>query len=154
MASFSINGGKTNITTDECFSIVKTRGRPKKKLNRLGLEIVEKLAGYMCTEEEIAAFLGVSVETLKNDTNKDTFSECIKRGKECGKASLRMAQFKLSQKNAAMAIFLGKQYLGQTEPNANEFETTNGSKANELRIVVEKKVIDLSKGEDNADNQL
>ena len=35
---------------------------------------------------------------------------------ECGKASLRRTQFKIAEKgNANMAIFLGKQYLGQTD---------------------------------------
>ena len=36
-----------------------------------------------------------------------------KRG--IGKISLRRAQFRLAEKNAAMAIFLGKNYLGQRD---------------------------------------
>jgi hypothetical protein len=34
---------------------------------------------------------------------------------EGGKASLRRRQWELAQKNTAMAIFLGKQYLGQRD---------------------------------------
>lgn len=43
------------------------------------------------------------------------FSEtfAIKRGK--GKISLRRSQFQLAEKNASMAIWLGKQYLGQKD---------------------------------------
>lgn len=36
-----------------------------------------------------------------------------KRGK--GKISLRRHQMRLAEKNATMAIWLGKQYLGQTD---------------------------------------
>ena len=41
-----------------------------------------------------------------------------KRGK--GKISLRRAQFRLAEHNAAMAIWLGKQYLGQREPESDK----------------------------------
>jgi len=45
-----------------------------------------------------------------------------KRG--AGLLSLRRAQFQLAQKNAAMAIFLGKNLLGQTD---KETITLNGT---------------------------
>ena len=110
-----INLDKSSILPEQCFDKIKTRGRPKLKLNDIGKEIVTKLAGFMCTEEEIASFLGVSVEQLKNDVNKDSFAECIKNGQRIGKVSLRQNQFNLSKTNASMAIFLGKQYLGQKD---------------------------------------
>lgn len=52
-----------------------------------------------------------------------SFSEiyAIKRGS--GKISLRRAQFELAKKNAAMAIFLGKQYLGQSDNPVQESKT-------------------------------
>ena len=47
-----------------------------------------------------------------------TFAEAYKKYSAKGKVSLRRAQFKLAEKNASMAIFLGKQYLGQRDfPN-------------------------------------
>lgn len=110
-----INLDKSSILPEQCFDKIKTRGRPKLKLNDIGKEIVTKLAGFMCTEEEIASFLGVSVEQLKNDVNKDSFTECVKNGQRIGKVSLRQNQFNLSKTNASMAIFLGKQYLGQRD---------------------------------------
>jgi hypothetical protein len=110
-----INLDKSSILPEQCFDKIKTRGRPKLKLNDIGKEIVTKLAGFMCTEEEIASFLGVSVEQLKNDVNKGSFAECIKNGQRIGKVSLRQNQFNLSKTNASMAIFLGKQYLGQRD---------------------------------------
>jgi hypothetical protein len=44
------------------------------------------------------------------------FSDYFKRKSGAGKASLRRTQFELAKKSAAMSIWLGKQYLGQKEP--------------------------------------
>ena len=43
------------------------------------------------------------------------FSEVFKEKRGVGKISLRRAQFRLAEKNANMAIWLGKQYLGQSD---------------------------------------
>lgn len=147
MAEFSLDGGKTRILTEQCFSKIKTKGRPRKKLNELGLRIVEQLAGFMCTEEEIAGFLGVTVETLHNESNEKSFLECIKNGQKKGKASLRANQFRLSKTNSAMAIWLGKQYLGQTEQNGAENGENGAGKA-----VVEFVFKDCSLSEEGKDS--
>lgn len=130
--------GKKGITTDMCFDRVSTRGRPMKRLNEVGEEIVRKLAAVMCTEEEIACVLDVTVEVLHNRLNNSTFLECYKKGKEEGKASLRRTQFEIAKKNATMAIWLGKQYLAQKD----SAETESGG----VRVIVEGKVQDLSEG--------
>ena len=39
----------------------------------------------------------------------------LKKYSAKGRTSLRRYQFKLAEKNAAMAIFLGKNYLGQKD---------------------------------------
>jgi hypothetical protein len=109
-----LDNGKS-ILTSECFDKEGKRGRPKLVLNDLGKEIITKLAGVMATEEEIAGFLDVTVETLHSKSNYNIFLECYKKGQKLGKISLRQAQFKLAQKNPAMAIWLGKQHLGQKE---------------------------------------
>lgn len=83
--------------------------RPKFKID---YDMVEKLAGIQCTQQEIASFLGCSVDTLQRD---ETFCGLYKKGQENGKMSLRRMQFKLAEKNTAMAIWLGKQYLGQRD---------------------------------------
>ena len=84
--------------------------RPKKVID---YEVVEKLASIQCTQEEIANFLNLSVRTLQRD---EEFCRLYKKGQENGKMSLRRTQFKIAEKgNASMAIFLGKQYLGQKD---------------------------------------
>lgn len=83
--------------------------RPRKQIN---LEELEKLATLQCTYEELGAFFNCDKSTLSK--NKD-YSTIIAKGREKGKMSLRRSQFKLAEKNAAMAIWLGKQYLGQKD---------------------------------------
>lgn len=143
MSEFSLDGGKTRILTEQCFSDIKTKGRPRKQLNELGMKIVEQLASFMCTEEEIAGFLGVAVETLHNESNEKTFSECIKKGMQKGKASLRMNQFRLSKTNATMAIWLGKQFLGQKEESdGTTFEEKSTKQHEELKAALQERIIE------------
>lgn len=78
---------------------------------------VEKLANIQCTQEEIANFLNISVRTLQRD---EEFCRLYKKGQDNGKMSLRRIQFKLAEKNTSMAIFLGKQYLGQKDVVENQ----------------------------------
>ena len=84
-------------------------GRPKKEIN---YKLVESLASLFCTEEEIAGVLDISTRTLQRDSE---FCHIYKKGKEQAKMSLRRKQFKLAETNASMAIFLGKNYLGQRD---------------------------------------
>ena len=96
-------------------------GRPKTEINK---ETFEKLCAMQCTEVEICGFFNCCEDTLNawcKRTYKDkkgkgmTFSDIYKIASAPGKISLRRAQFKLAEKSAAMAIWLGKQYLGQKD---------------------------------------
>jgi hypothetical protein len=90
-------------------------GRPKKVID---YKIVESLAGVFCTQQEIANILGVSLRTLQND---EVFSHVFKEGHENAKSSLRRFQYKSAQNgNVTMQIWLGKQYLGQTDKQQTE----------------------------------
>lgn len=93
--------------------------RPKKEID---YTIVEKLASIQCTQEEIANFLDISVRTLQRD---DEFCRVYKKGLDNGKMSLRRIQFKMAEKNPTMALWLGKQYLGQRDVVDNNI-TNNG----------------------------
>jgi hypothetical protein len=80
--------------------------------------VFEDLCGIMCTREEICGVLHCSEDTIERWCKKEygeNFAVIYKKLIANGKMSLRRAQFKLAQKNAAMAIFLGKQYLGQRD---------------------------------------
>jgi len=84
--------------------------RPKKEIDYV---LVGKLAMIQCTQEEIAGILDIDVRTLLRD---ETFCHIFHTKKEDGKASLRRMQWKKAEEgNATMQIWLGKQYLGQTD---------------------------------------
>lgn len=90
-------------------------GRPKKVINQ---KLFENLCGIQCTEAEICGVLECSEDTLNRwckRTYKMTFADTYKSKSQVGKSSLRRAQWKLAEKNASMAIWLGKQYLGQRD---------------------------------------
>lgn len=93
----------------------KRGGRPRKEIDK---KIFENLCGIQCTEAEILAVLEITDKTL-NAWCKRTygmgFSDIYKEKRNYGKMSLRRAQFRLAEKNAAMAIFLGKNILGQSD---------------------------------------
>lgn len=93
----------------------KKAGRPRAEIKK---DTFERLCALQCTEVEVAAFFGVSVDTVTNwckRTYGRDFPEVFREKREAGHISLRRAQWRLAQKNAAMAIFLGKNYLGQSD---------------------------------------
>lgn len=94
----------------------KKMGRPKKEIDK---KQFETMCGLQCTRDEICAILDIEDDTLnrwcKETYDGKTFSAVFEEKRSLGKMSLRRAQFKLAEKSAAMAIFLGKNYLGQTD---------------------------------------
>lgn len=85
------------------------------RIDKIGFE---KLCGLMCTEVEIADFFDVDEDTLNTWCKRiygGTFSETFKRKCSPGKITLRRIQLKQAEKNPTMAIWLGKQWLGQTD---------------------------------------
>lgn len=90
--------------------------RPKKY--DVDPEQIEKLASYGCTYEEIGAIFNVKATSLRK-----SYSQYYQKGREGMKRRLRMAQLKNAfDGNAVMQIWLGKQYLGQTDKNDIELK--------------------------------
>lgn len=97
--------------------------RPRKEID---FEQFKKLCGLQCTLAEIAGFFDCSEDTVKNWCKRElklTFAEAFKAYSMTGKISLRRSQFELAKKNAAMAIWLGRNYLGQKD--ASEVTVTD-----------------------------
>lgn len=92
---------------------MSTLGRPPKEIN---WKLFDKLCSYQCTQREIADALGVSVDTLERACERDLgmrFADLWEQKKGLGRARLRKIQWNLAPYSAGMAIFLGKQLLGQ-----------------------------------------
>src|SRR6516165_12421822 len=84
--------------------------RPEAKID---LAELEKLAGMQCTNEEIAAFFGISSRTIVRRCRTEKFRDIIEQGRAKGRVSVRRALFKLANAgNVAAAIFLSKNLLG------------------------------------------
>lgn len=93
-------------------------GRPYKlEADDKTVATISGLAKIQCTNVEAAAVLGVSRETFEQFLGREIKArEAWENGKQSGIASLRRNQFRMSESNASMAIWLGKQYLKQKEP--------------------------------------
>lgn len=81
-------------------------------------EQFESLCNLQCTLDEIAGFFKCSKDTIERwckRTYGEGFADIYKKYSQNGKISLRRYQYKLAEKNASMAIWLGKQWLGQTD---------------------------------------
>lgn len=109
-------------------------GRPEKKIDK---NAFEKLCHIQCTQEEIADFFECSTDTLRRFCKKEykkRFCEVYKKKRVGGKISLRRIQFKHAEKNPSMAIWLGKQYLGQQD---NPTENTTGEEDKSFNNLIE-----------------
>ena len=113
----------------------RPNGRPKKRLNlqwipnsppaewkgivpakEINLDQVLYWTEMQATAEEIAGSFRVSVDTLDRRLREAFgmgFAELRKRCNGLHKLSLRRYQFQQSERNATMAIWLGKIWLGQ-----------------------------------------
>ena len=80
-------------------------------------KFVEGLASIQCTESEIAVAIGFSLSGFsKRKKNDPTLVEAIEKGREAGRKSLRRLQWQTANAgDKTMQIWLGKQYLGQSD---------------------------------------
>ena len=96
-------------------------GRPPKVINWTEFE---KLCRIQCSLLEMCEWFGVSDKTLYRGCKEhygETFSVVFAKKRIGGLISLRHNNFKLSEKNAAMAIFLSKNLLGMTDTQKIEY---------------------------------
>lgn len=108
------------------------------------------------TCEEIAGSFYVSVSTLVRRLKEEfgmTFDELKKMCCGAAKLALRRNQFKMSEKNASMAIWLGKNWLGQKDdPIANvAFDGRLGKLLDGVKNAIDDKKDGVS--EDNASSK-
>ena len=101
--------------------------RPKVKIN---WEEFDKLCALHCTLIEIAEWFDCSEDTIQRAVKREHnmgFAVYYKKKSSRGKISLRRSQFRLAEKNTSMSIWLGKQYLGQSDmPQLDKEELPDG----------------------------
>lgn len=114
----------------------------KESANPVGRPVIEldwdqfkKICALQPTLEEVATFFECSSDTIERrcfEKFGENFAEVYKRFSVGGKLSLRRNQMKLSEKNATMAIWLGKQWLGQDDPDAKKIANSTRALADTL----------------------
>lgn len=116
--------------------------RPRIEIDQ---KIFENLCAIQCTQEEIAQTFGCSVDTISrwcNRVYKKGFAEVYKEKSVGGKVALRRMQLRLAEKNVAMAIWLGKQWLGQVDKVEEEV-------SNKVTVISDVPMIELNKENNN-----
>ena len=100
-------------------------GRPRKEVD---FEQLEKLCEWHCNQKEIAEFFRMNPNVLKKRVEEhygQTWAELIAEFKGRGKCLLRKMQWKSAEQgNVTMQIFLGKNYLGQSDKLEQKVEST------------------------------
>lgn len=103
----------------------RPRGRPVGRGRGINKETFEGLCHIFCPRDEICAVLKTSHDTLNEWCKQEygmTFEDTYKQFDGVRKASLRRIQYEQAKKNVTMAIFLGKQYLGQSDKVETQVE--------------------------------
>ena len=128
-------------------------GRPKKEFDK---KAFSDLVGLGCNQEEICWYFRdetgktANIDTLTRWCKRTfgmTFQEYFKQnGFMALKIQLRRNQFELSKKSAAMAIWLGKQYLDQKDSIEVESSITDSTRE-EVNILID----ELNKATSGAD---
>lgn len=102
-------------------------GRPRKEID---WEAFDKLALIQCTMREVAAWFDVSEDTIDrrvHETHGVTFAEYMAQRSCKGKISLRRKQYQAAMSgNTSLLIWLGKQWLGQSDKMETRSEITGG----------------------------
>jgi|TARA_R110000787_G_scaffold108943_1_gene217374 hypothetical protein len=97
----------------------KPAHRPKGTTIFIDWEKVDNMCAIQCTGEEIAGVLDIDYDTLSSACKREKnllFSDYIGQKKSGGKMSLRRKQYSTAMAgNATMLVWLGKNWLGQTD---------------------------------------
>lgn len=127
------------------------KGQKKQAQEKIDQTQFESLCGIQCTHEEICAVFGVSIQTLErwcHNTYGMSFGKVFKTKREAGKVSLRHKQWQKAVKSndTTMLIFLGKQYLGQTDKTTQSVVAVSNEARDELSKIMTE-IDDEFKGE-------
>lgn len=89
------------------------------KLKTVDWEEFDKLCAIQCTLKEIAAWFNISEDSIERICIREKrvkFADYFDQKRSKGKIPLRRRQYQAAMDgNTAMLIWLGKQYLGQSE---------------------------------------
>lgn len=102
------------------------------KIKQIDWDEFDKLCAMHCTQEEICEWFRVDIKTLSRRVREKhgiKFSQIFRQKRTKGKVSLRRVQMQNALSgNTTMQIFLGKNYLGQSDkPEEVQEESSNAA---------------------------
>lgn len=100
------------------------------------------LCAIQCTLNEIANWFKCSEDTIERFCRREfdmSFADAYKTYSVGGKISLRRIQFRMAETNASMAIWLGKQYLGQKDQQEISLATDEDDTVKEMEKYFERR---------------
>src|SRR5271163_4395049 len=107
---------KQNPSEDRVGARIRIKMAQRGTTARIDLAELERLSAMQCTDEEIAAWFGVTTRTIERRRKVKKFAEVMDRGRAKGRISVRRQQMKLLEAgNSTMGIWLGKNILGQVD---------------------------------------
>jgi len=103
---------------------MKKTGRPPKEID---WDEFDKLCAMQSTQEEIASWFDCDVSSIRRKCHKEkgmSFERFYEQKAKIGKISLRRVQMQSALKgNVAMQIWLGKNWLGQSDKQTITVDT-------------------------------
>jgi hypothetical protein len=110
-------------------------GRPRKEIDQATFE---KLCHLQCTQTEIMGFFDIGTKDTLNERIREIygeehcFSTIYEQKSQSGKIAIRRKQMQVAESgNATLLIWLGKQYLGQSD------KTEVKASAETVKLVIE-----------------
>ena len=133
-------------------------GAPPKKMGRpaiaIDYKILDDLLKIQCTLRECASVLNCSEDTIERAVQRDqnkTFADYSREKRSAGLASLRRRQYNkaVEQGDTVMLIWLGKQYLNQSDKQKIEADISS------THVIIEAAAMDQMQAEwDNFQQKL
>lgn len=128
-------------------------GRPRRTWDEGDVETFRGLCKIMCTKAEICSVMRLDPKTLDrlvnealgaevpHDGERLTFAEAFEALSASGRMSIRRKQFEMAMEgDRTMLVWLGKNYLGQSEPK----RPADGKGAEEPRATEKASVLELA----------
>jgi hypothetical protein len=115
-------------------------GDKRRKLhkNDIDLNLIRQLAMLQCSKAEIASILGIGIGAVEQfEETWQEFADALDQGYAETKRNIRRVQLDMALSGSVpMLIWLGKQYLGQSDQHKVESKT-------EINITVQKAMDEL-----------
>lgn len=105
------------------------------RYKKIKISEIRSIAALQCSTREAAAFFGIRHSLFKHILDTDPVAkDAWEDGQGKGKMLIRQRQMKLSENSASMAIWLGKQYLGQKDVVVQEISGPDGGPVKTLSV--------------------